>query len=656
MLAGYLPFDDDPANPEGDNINLLYKYIVSTPLTFPEYVTPHARDLLRRILVPDPRKRADLFEVARHSWLSEYAHVVGFITSSTTTTADIANSTVPAEDTFEVPQPQLGRSASVREPSKVHQPASPGLISKHAPMDAAESAKKQQRDNKRRTVQLEYVAPQSQTARGESTLPAAAATPQAVAPVTASQSKTRARGDSTGGPVEVPATYQSSAASSRPQQRPATQSNMAPPTRPGREPARSVSDSTAFTLAPTAPTSSSGGRPSTGGTADRENRTARLPSRGNSYGLPVAATAAQVNAEGRFSQPKSASGYIISEGSKRDSIAGRPVSQHIPQDFQARADRPSRGHKRSNTVESITNKFFGRSNSRRQSSGRDDSARHEKPSRAYPPVSMKAPVQNDSEGMPRPSTDSRRPSFSFNRKNSDNIPSKRSSRRFSFLPTSFSRMSFSGKPADQPHDSAIDSRRGSLAPQGRPESKSQGMAFGQGRSRSPSQSTTGSTIPVLYDSNLDNRRRMPAQQPVRGATAPDLSNFQDPAVAQQQYSRRQQGGGFQQSQQYGGYSPPSSAGQQKQETFYTPSQSRESHTSDGLQNQGSAPLYPPGFNESDHSDSRRPPQQQRQQANVLQKNNRKFADAYEGQGNGGSSGGARRVMDWFRKRGKERSG
>jgi serine/threonine protein kinase len=96
MLAGYLPFDDDPANPEGDNINLLYKYIVSTPLTFPEYVTPHARDLLKRILVPDPRKRADLFEVARHSWLSEYAHVVGFITSSTTTPNDIANATVPS--------------------------------------------------------------------------------------------------------------------------------------------------------------------------------------------------------------------------------------------------------------------------------------------------------------------------------------------------------------------------------------------------------------------------------------------------------------------------------------------------------------------------------------------------------------------------------
>src|ERR1700712_3449234 len=105
MLAGYLPFDDDPANPEGDNINLLYKYIVSTPLTFPEYVTPHARDLLRRILVPDPRKRADLFEVARHSWLSPFSNVVGLITSSTTTTQDIMTTTVTGM--FAFPKLQL---------------------------------------------------------------------------------------------------------------------------------------------------------------------------------------------------------------------------------------------------------------------------------------------------------------------------------------------------------------------------------------------------------------------------------------------------------------------------------------------------------------------------------------------------------------------
>ncbi len=108
MLAGYLPFDDDPANPEGDNINLLYKYITSTPLTFPEYVTPHARDLLRRILVPEPRKRADLFEVARHSWLAEYAHVVAHVTSSTTTVGDIANATVTAGKFFSATEGILG--------------------------------------------------------------------------------------------------------------------------------------------------------------------------------------------------------------------------------------------------------------------------------------------------------------------------------------------------------------------------------------------------------------------------------------------------------------------------------------------------------------------------------------------------------------------
>ncbi|KIM26636.1 hypothetical protein M408DRAFT_72606, partial [Serendipita vermifera MAFF 305830] len=39
MLAGYLPFDDDPENPEGDNIQQLYRYILNTPLTFPDHVS-----------------------------------------------------------------------------------------------------------------------------------------------------------------------------------------------------------------------------------------------------------------------------------------------------------------------------------------------------------------------------------------------------------------------------------------------------------------------------------------------------------------------------------------------------------------------------------------------------------------------------------------
>ncbi|KAF7345044.1 Non-specific serine/threonine protein kinase [Mycena venus] len=72
MLAGYLPFDDDPANPDGDNINLLYKYIVNTPLSFPEYVSEEARGLLKMMLVPDPRRRASLEDVMRHPWLAAY--------------------------------------------------------------------------------------------------------------------------------------------------------------------------------------------------------------------------------------------------------------------------------------------------------------------------------------------------------------------------------------------------------------------------------------------------------------------------------------------------------------------------------------------------------------------------------------------------------
>jgi protein-serine/threonine kinase len=76
-------------------------------------------------------------------------------------------------------------------------------------------------------------------------------------------------------------------------------------------------------------------------------------------------------------------------------------------------------------------------------------------------------------------------------------------------------------------------------------------------------------------------------------------------------------------------------------------------------------VYPPGFNE--YEDGRRsapaPPTQGRQQRGVLQKNNRKFNEAWneQDQGNGyvhadhaGSSGPARRVMDFFRRRARDR--
>lgn len=76
MLSGYLPFDDDADNEDGADIVKLYKYICSNPLTFPEYVSPLARDLLRRIIVPDPAKRIGMKEIKNHPWLAPHASLL----------------------------------------------------------------------------------------------------------------------------------------------------------------------------------------------------------------------------------------------------------------------------------------------------------------------------------------------------------------------------------------------------------------------------------------------------------------------------------------------------------------------------------------------------------------------------------------------------
>ncbi|KAG0209383.1 hypothetical protein BGX28_010371 [Mortierella sp. GBA30] len=73
MLAGYLPFDDDPSNPDGDNINQLYNYILVTTLVFPDYISHDAQDLLRMMLVPDPARRCNMKRIMAHRWLRPYA-------------------------------------------------------------------------------------------------------------------------------------------------------------------------------------------------------------------------------------------------------------------------------------------------------------------------------------------------------------------------------------------------------------------------------------------------------------------------------------------------------------------------------------------------------------------------------------------------------
>lgn len=72
MLSGYLPYDDDPSNPDGDNINLLYKYIMNTRLNFPEQMSPSAKNLLQMMLVPNPELRCTVQAIMEHPWLSQY--------------------------------------------------------------------------------------------------------------------------------------------------------------------------------------------------------------------------------------------------------------------------------------------------------------------------------------------------------------------------------------------------------------------------------------------------------------------------------------------------------------------------------------------------------------------------------------------------------
>lgn len=664
MLAGYLPFDDDPANPEGDNINLLYKYIVSTPLTFPEYVTPHARDLLRRILVPDPRKRADLFEVARHSWLSEYSQLVGFITSSTTTSVDIGNSAIGSE---EQEAPLLARSASVREPSKASKsPTTVGDLSRkhgNVDQDTNEPQPKPSKDNKRRTVQVEYVAPKSQTVRGE---------PSATTAQGPSASRTRARAGSQG-PVEVPAQQPAQASGARrviskekplprdppivrdqyPQdRRPSTgnrQSGMPPPSRPGREPPRSVSDANYISSAP--PVSMA--RPNTGGSmTSTASRSGALPSRG-SYSQPVAPAVAGTNAHGRIAQPKGGKSYNISAPLPQDEPEyGRISSNQVPAKFARVAGFPEastgseqKGHKRSNTIGG----FFSRSGSV-FGGKKNPELTQEKPKKSYPPVSMSGAVAAGAD-TPRQSMDSRRSiSFGFGKKRSGSISGSQNNtlqdkpRRFSLLPASFSLKSIGigkeyGTPGAPPSDQQYE---------GRPDS--QGTYLDPPKSELSQQRTrnVGSgTAPYSADASYDYARESPLQDRRGTSTAspPQHQRYPSQPVADVRSGAPPQ------------FLPPLNFRQDQS----APTTESESSLNDVANRRGA---YPAGFNDYDE---RRPAGRTTSSGRgVLTKNNRKFTEAYEPeQGNGwgpthsdhaGSSGAARKVMDFFRRRGKDRGG
>ena len=61
MLCGYLPFDDD-------NHGTLYKRIINTELDIPEHLEEDSVDMLKKILVNEPKKRITIKEIKKHKF------------------------------------------------------------------------------------------------------------------------------------------------------------------------------------------------------------------------------------------------------------------------------------------------------------------------------------------------------------------------------------------------------------------------------------------------------------------------------------------------------------------------------------------------------------------------------------------------------------
>lgn len=577
---------------------------MTTPLTFPEYVTPHARDLLRRILVPNPRKRADLFEVARHSWLSEYSHVVEFITSSTTSPSDVQNGNAGLDE-FEAPM--MTRSASVREAAKQRspQPAVGGLSKAHAKIDSpTDNSQRTTKDAKRRTVQVEYVAPITQTQRGA----------EEQARDTGSSSYTTARDK------PLPAEPSRDKYGRVVQQKPPPVSIKPGDGRSGSDNAYAAGTST-------------GGRPQTGGSM-QSTGSMGLQSRVLNYGQPAPPTVADTNAQGRIQQPPHAD----------DELGGRN-SMTVPPKFARVSgfnDSPRpigevRGHKRSSTLGDLGSKILGRSGSVFAKKGkRPEPQMTEK--KKYPPISI---ANNNAAGEEpgRASMDSKhsggRRSFSLGigKKRSGSIaPSqtsedKKEKRRFSLLPASFSL-----------------------------------KAIGLGKDNgdiTPSDTGSRQDLPI-QDPRTENMRSFTAPGDARGSTPffddlpPNNSNFAQPPKTSSPGHQRYQ------SAQLDGRGPDAiPAYIRRGSQHYSGSDSSVDMRRPPTEPQVGS--YRSGLHNPEGYDNRRVGTSGagHPQRGTLQKSNKRFTDAYDQdgfQGHEGSSGAAKRVMDFFRRRGKARGG
>jgi protein-serine/threonine kinase len=534
----------------------------------------------------------------------------------------------------------LARSASVREPAKIGHQGVPSPIGalNHQQANIAQDEEtesiQRKRNVNRHTIQPEYVAPQSHTTRGEAPTTAPATRvrsgsqgPSAAPTQLATRTKPLPQEPVVANDATKVADYPNIPAST-------SQQRMPPPTRPARDVPRSVSDSagafsTSTSQAPTAHTQVT--RPSTGTAPSTTRADPRLPTRG-SYGQPVAPTVEAANAHGRVTQPNGR-GYNISA----------PIPQHGPNQSISRVPVPVRNtesapqpqqqpakthHRRSSTLSGLGEKLFGRSGSFMGGKQSSDQPRGRK-ERKYPPTSMKESYPT--ENPPRASIDSKRSfSLGFGKKKSIDIESQQQQeekpRRFSSLiPSSFSFRGLTGGSKDQEEPESPAPQAGDFPqpPSGGRPSMSQRPPPGDQFQHSSEQ--TSQTRPAGQDGQHDQPR-------------PARTNFSRPPQHQPAPSRAL-------NDVYGGtgvYSPPSAGYNQQQQPY---------QQQYGTSTNQTRPLYPEGFNSQDAT-SRPSMQQGRQGRGVLQKNNRNFNNAYDyEQGrHEGSSGPARKVMDYFRRR------
>lgn len=249
---------------------------------------------------------------------------------------------------------------------------------------------------------------------------------------------------------------------------------------------------------------------------------------------------------------------------------------------------------------------------------------------------MAGPVANDH--APRQSNESsRRTSFGFSRKaTSDSNSTGKPSRRFSLIPSSLSKTFSSNHRESMPATTPTDRRVSTTAP-GRPRATSRpGMAFGRGgESRTPSQSTTGSNVPGTYDGAHDGP---PRSRPGPSSAPANQTRFDAPLIGDEKFP--------------GPREPhPSSQNLNRPYRHHNDSDASEpAMRAPSRDQRPQQPQYPQGMGGPEPTQGA----QEAPRRGVLQKS-RKFAEAYDESGaNKGSSGSSKRVMDFFRRMGRQR--